>query len=74
MVWAPISLLFLVVSCVSALAGPHASIANSSTPQERFLAHLLDTLWFTYKDRVSFVSKCEAVLRTKVIRREDKEK
>jgi hypothetical protein len=53
--------LVLFSSYADAITGPHAAIA-ASTPQEHFLADLLDELWFTYKDRLSYASKCEALL------------
>ena len=46
---------------VQAIAGPHAAVA-SNTPQEFFLATLLDKLWIAYKDRVSYASACESLL------------
>jgi hypothetical protein len=42
-------------------AGPHSVVATSS-PQQRFLAELLDELWFQYRDRVSYARECEGLL------------
>lgn len=49
---------------VLGMNGPHQKVvsAANNTPQERFLAHLFDELWFAYKARVSYASKCEAIL------------
>ncbi|MEX2174149.1 MAG: DUF1338 domain-containing protein [Pirellulaceae bacterium] len=43
-------------------AGPHASIPVSSA-RERFAARLFDTLWDTYRRRVSYVQTYEQVIR-----------
>lgn len=53
--------IILSFSKVHAIAGPHAAVA-ANTPQEFFLATLFDKLWSAYKDRVSYASKCEALL------------
>ena len=42
--------------------GPHASIPVS-TPRERFAAQLFDTLWETYRRRVSYVQVYEQVIQ-----------
>ncbi len=42
--------------------GPHAAIPVS-TPRERFAARLFDTLWDTYRRRVSYVQTYEQVIR-----------
>jgi hypothetical protein len=42
--------------------GPHAAIPVT-TPRERFAAHLFDTLWDTYRRRVSYVQTYEQVIR-----------
>jgi hypothetical protein len=42
--------------------GPHGSIPVS-TPRERFLASLFDTLWDRYRQRVSYVQTYEQVIR-----------
>jgi Domain of unknown function (DUF1338) len=46
---------------VMGMQGPHQAV-SANTPQERFLAKLLDELWFAYRERVSYASKCEAIL------------
>ena len=43
-------------------AGPHASIPVNSA-RERFAARLFDTLWDTYRHRVSYVQTYEQVIR-----------
>jgi hypothetical protein len=42
--------------------GPHGSIPVS-TPREKFLAELFDTLWERYRQRVSYVQTYEQVIR-----------
>lgn len=42
--------------------GPHGSIAVT-TPREKFLAELFDTLWDRYRQRVSYVQTYEQVIR-----------
>ncbi len=42
--------------------GPHGSIAVT-TPREKFLAELLDTLWDRYRQRVAYVQTYEHVIK-----------
>ena len=44
------------------MSGPHSSIPVSS-PREKFAAELFDTLWETYRQRVSYVAKYEQVIK-----------
>ena len=43
-------------------SGPHSSIPLS-TPREKFAAELFDTLWETYRQRVSYVATYEQVIK-----------
>src|SRR6476620_12097858 len=43
-------------------SGPHSSIPVSS-PREKFAAALFDTLWETYRKRVSYVATYEQVIK-----------
>lgn len=43
-------------------SGPHASIPVT-TPREKFAAELFDTLWDTYRQRVSYVGMYEQVIK-----------
>ncbi|MCE9525938.1 MAG: DUF1338 domain-containing protein [Planctomycetales bacterium] len=43
-------------------SGPHSSIPVS-TPREKFAAELFDTLWETYRQRVSYVGMYEQVIK-----------
>jgi hypothetical protein len=44
------------------MTGPHSAIPVT-TPRERFAARLFDTLWDTYRRRVSYVQTYEQVIR-----------
>ena len=43
-------------------SGPHSFIPVSS-PREKFAAALFDTLWETYRKRVSYVATYEQVIK-----------
>src|SRR5947209_4420599 len=45
----------------TAIQGPHQRIPTSS-PKERFLAELFDSLWDVYRKRVSYVQTYERVI------------
>jgi hypothetical protein len=46
---------------MSAISGPHQRLATSS-PRERFLAAVFDSLWERYRDRVAYVQAYERVV------------